>query len=602
MRPPRHFCSTLLLTLFVLTAGVARGADVLEEVPGDALGFVILHNLAEVDAKVERLGSALNRDLPQPLGFLKDFTGVGDGLDPHGDFLLALVPAVDEHDAQPKFCVWLPVADYDQLINSVGAAPGEGIAAVTIAGEDLLVARRGDWALVMDPDDRSRMTKMLAAPSSPPPQVAVWKQWIKQNDITIVAFSMGVHQIRRWLEGGASGVGPKSATDSDDLFGSADDDNPQDSFAAARGRRTPRGIAGELQSELQKWAAASPELVSAIDKAAAIGSSIRLDAAGNAIVDLRVVLNKQLASPSAAKTASDLPPTLYDGGGFVVNAAGRIPRHAMSIMASAYVRRVVADIQTEDRTKLDEAAVRLLQQAAAVAAGDIRSANMLTQPGDQSQPVYVNDFAVLRVSSSTEFIGHANEVMRLWNKANRDAQGDTKLIFDVEDVKFGGRTATQYSVDMAAMTDLPVVPEVRQVMEKLFGPGGKLRLWIVPADDATVLLAVATPEQVATALKMLDRKRPVDWGTKKISEVNHLLPADADWRLFFNPHDYYQWLRRQTDALVGVPVIGGPLVKDFPASPPLGVAGGIRGSELWIEAAAPAETIKGAGVFVAKKK
>ena len=39
-------------------------------------------------------------------------------------------------------------------------------------------------------------------------------------------------------------------------------------------------------------------------------------------------------------------------------------------------------------------------------------------------------------------------------------------------------------------------------MEKLFGPGGKLRLWVVPADDHTVLLAQGTPEQVTAALKI----------------------------------------------------------------------------------------------------
>ena len=48
-------------------------------------------------------------------------------------------------------------------------------------------------------------------------------------------------------------------------------------------------------------------------------------------------------------------------------------------------------------------------------------------------------------------------------------------------------------------------------MEKLFGPGGKLRLWVVPTDDHTVLLAQGTREQVTATLKLYDRKQPIDW-------------------------------------------------------------------------------------------
>jgi hypothetical protein len=50
------------------------------------------------------------------------------------------------------------------------------------------------------------------------------------------------------------------------------------------------------------------------------------------------------------------------------------------------------------------------------------------------------------------------------------------------------------------------------------------------------------------------------------------------------------------------PVIGGPIVKEFPPSPPIGFAGGVRDSELWIDAAVPAETVKAASSYLRKKK
>ena len=38
--------------------------------------------------------------------------------------------------------------------------------------------------------------------------------------------------------------------------------------------------------------------------------------------------------------------------------------------------------------------------------------------------------------------------------------------------------------------------------------------------------------------------------------------------------------------MIGVPVVGGPLVLDFPTSPPLALAGGIRDGEMWLDGAA----------------
>ena len=54
-------------------------------------------------------------------------------------------------------------------------------------------------------------------------------------------------------------------------------------------------------------------------------------------------------------------------------------------------------------------------------------------------------------------------------------------------------------------------------------------------------------------------------------------------------------------AVTGVPVIGGPLVKPFRDCPPVGIAGGFREQELWIDAVALAPTLKSAYEFLTPK-
>jgi len=142
----------------------------------------------------------------------------------------------------------------------------------------------------------------------------------------------------------------------------------------------------------------------------------------------------------------------------------------------------------------------------------------------------------------------------------------------------------------------------RQAMEKLFGPGGKLRLWVVAADDHTVMLAQGTQEQVTAALKLYDRKRPMDWNRGELSKSNRLLPAESDWRVFFDPHRYFGWESRQANAVTGVPVIGGPLVRPFRECPPVAVAGSFHDQELWIDAVALTPTLKGAYEFLTPAK
>jgi hypothetical protein len=149
-----------------------------------------------------------------------------------------------------------------------------------------------------------------------------------------------------------------------------------------------------------------------------------------------------------------------------------------------------------------------------------------------------------------------------------------------------------------AADNMPALPDIRQSMEKFFGPGGKMQLWIVPVDDKTALLASATPEQVTAALEVLDRKQPLDWKRPELAGANHLLPEHSAARVFFSPSGYNRWLRRLMDAMVGTTVIGGPLVKEFPSSPPIGLAAGATERELWADLGVPAQTIQAAGPYI----
>jgi hypothetical protein len=497
----------------------------------------------------------------------------------------------------PQFAVWLPVSDYDGLVAKLGGTAGQQIAGVAIANESVFIARQGPWALVMDPDQRERMAQMLAAAPNPPSNLAAWSAWIDSNDIAAVLLPTGLRAVYYWAAA-TRRTTPQNAANNPLGFGQPG--QPDDPFGApADNAESSDDLIADLRIALGKWLASSPLLAKSLAQTKLFGCGLRLDDRGNLHADLRVLASEYMAW-ARVKDKWPSPPALYEGGNFVLNGTGYLPRPLVPIVAGAYVRNLIDDLKSEEGMVLADAGAqfhRVVERAAA----DVESLLVLTKPGREEQAVYTNDFLVVHAASADTFANNAREVMRIWNVMNRDAQAQTRLVFDVEDVKFGDRTATKYSLDIAAADGAPELPEIRQAMEQLFGPGGKLTLWIVPVDEHNVLLATATNDQVAAALKVLDRQRPVDWSGEEIAAVNRDLSADADWRLFFSPHHYNAWHRRQMDAITG-PVIGGPIVKDFPSSPPIGFAGGVRDGEIWINAVVPPDTTKAASEYLKNKK
>ena len=131
-------------------------------VPRDALAIVVLRDLSQSDAKAGKLLAALGTPLPGPLTMIKSIAGIESGLDSTRDLMFVLLPPAN-NSQQYHLAVWLPTSDYDALVHSLEGDPERRIAAVTIAGEDLLVVHHGDWAVIMDPDERDRLEQLRDA-------------------------------------------------------------------------------------------------------------------------------------------------------------------------------------------------------------------------------------------------------------------------------------------------------------------------------------------------------------------------------------------------------------------------------------------------------
>jgi hypothetical protein len=123
----------MLVAMWMMFSSSAAHAQVLQNVPNDAVLVVKIRNLQDVSTKVaalaQQLGIAgMNPAMADPLAAVQAQSGVQNGLDKNGD-LAIFVPssALDHPDAEKKPVVFLwPVTDYKAFVGNFADAKEEG--------------------------------------------------------------------------------------------------------------------------------------------------------------------------------------------------------------------------------------------------------------------------------------------------------------------------------------------------------------------------------------------------------------------------------------------------------------------------------------------
>lgn len=572
-------------------AARVHAEDVLDNVPRDALAMLFIRDVAAVDAGLR--GMELQKNIAlTPRALLQAVFGPDAGLDANGDLLLVAL-ASDRPLDNPPLCAWVPVNDYERFARALRGNPDDRVTVVTVLGEDLLCAHHGEWALLMDADQRERMNATLAGRPDPPRQLAAWGGWLASQNLAATVFptEASARALRDWLSSAPDGT---QMTVEEWMRQAGSSQSSDDALTTGR-------------HWVHRFFTLSPKLDALIlqPRAAAIG--IRFDASGNAVAGLRVAWpeagkEQGAGSRESRESVFALPeaqlPSLHRETRFVISGSGRLPRAIVLAATESHVNYMIDEWQRANvRTKFDADSIDRLRNSCEDAAGDVLSIAVFQALGGEREGVSTDQFLAVRVASADAFVTRTAEVMRCWNELNGSAEPSTGMVFDSRHVQIAGRPATQYSLDIAAADGSPDIPEIRQLMERFFGPDRKMHLLVVPIDEQTVLLAAATPDQVAATLTALTTDARSTWNESNTVAANQLLPRQADWRLFVNLEGYTILRKREIEATLG-DVIGGPTPRLFPASPPIGLTGGFRDRELWIDAAVPADTVKAIGRFL----
>lgn len=152
MKTRRWLAVPVVAVALLMTMSSGASAQVLQQVPSDALVVIKIRNLQDVSTKASGLMQAmgvanLNPAMADPLASLQQQTGIANGLDKNGD-IAVYIPAtfLDDPEAEQKPAVMLwPITDYKAFIGNFPEAETEGGITTFTMGENPTESYAADW-------------------------------------------------------------------------------------------------------------------------------------------------------------------------------------------------------------------------------------------------------------------------------------------------------------------------------------------------------------------------------------------------------------------------------------------------------------------------
>ncbi len=574
-RPTIIAVGAMILATLALV-GPASAANVLEVIPADALGFVTVNRLADADAKLVSLGERMKLPIPSALTAMKKMAGIEEGLDEKGAMAWVLLSGGEE-EFEPVMIAFVPVTDYQAFIAQLEPEkPTAKITTVEIGFEKLAVGQAGDFAAITEASNRRFLKRVLKSTESIAGQLAPLQDWLDENDGSLVVTRQGIEAITT-----AARKGLKDAKEAMAAMGG------DDAQMAVAGLSMYDGLFDAMEAEVETFAAGA-----------------RLDDQGNMHLLSRT---RFVAGGQAAKMASDFkgfegqPLAGLPSGPFVFAGAGVMPEGMAEAMMKMSIGMMKAMPQLYG---LDEEQAEKLLRPSIEMMKSMRSMSMRLGVGKEGASIYSEMNGIMRVDDAASFMADYAKYMKAFSSAVGGGEGATKGLFKIKskEIEIDGRPALQFemAIPTAGMGGTgPGAAEMKKMMERMFGPGGKIMVYIAAADDHTVVFVYTSKDELRRCLEAVRNPQGSLSADRGVAKTDALLPDDAPWVGYWSPGGTVAFVQRMMAMFVPATEEGFKL-PDFPETPPVGFAAKLASGELQTDMVVPAAVLEASGKYVAE--
>jgi hypothetical protein len=547
-----------LLWFIPATLLAQTSTDYLKNIPEDALGFAVVRNISEGNAKLVALAKIVNAPMPggDPLTVVKKKLGLEKGLDEKGSLVFVVMPG----DKEPVGIILVPVTDYKEFVTPLKPKKTDGaITEVDVAGEAHLLAKKGNFAVLAPVKGRAALEKVVTGGKDLSGSMTALQSWIAGNDVAVVLTSSGVKMVS-----GLMRQGLKKA-------------------------KEELGQAGaEVQGVLPLFDSLDDLLKAGETDVTQAGLGAQVDKAGNLIVSKRALFAK---GSGLSKTFADLTP-LEGGplaglpaGQFVLAGGGVYPESAAKALLSFSLQMMKAAMPDLTKDKAQK-----LEQAYGQMAKGLRGMSFVLGVAKEKEPIFSSAVGVMKVDDASAYLAGYEKNLAIVNDLVKDTKLPGAGASTVKKVEVGGAAGLEVTMDLSK--SLPGGDAAKGILESFLGEGGKLTTTMVVADPKTVLFGYTKADGLKDFLTAYKQKKGGLAMEADVAKVTTQLPAGSQWAFYLSPQGTMAFAGR-----VGLPI---PL-PPFPKTPPVAV--GVKLSATGAESALviPAEVFEGIGKLTQRR-
>ena len=575
----RSIQAALVLAVLSWLAGPARAAAaesdlaVLKVIPEDAYAVVVVTHLDKADEQISKLGQEMQMPVPPVLQMLKARAGVQEGVDDHGSAAMAFLPG-DNGSAAPPVA-FVPVTDFTKFIGQL--QPEDATAAITkitIAGEDCLAGKKEGFAVLADAGQKDLLKKVLDSSRPIGPVIGSLAGWAGEHEIAFVATPTGVKK----------GVA-----------------------AARKGLEQIKNVVANSGAPNAKMATQGFEvydllLKSADKEVSQFGLGMRVDNDGGLHIDSRTLFvagGTWTAAARDLKAPEGMRLSCLPAGSYLMAFDGAMPKSFSKSFLNMSVDMINNLSKASGGKELTEDQIKQMNDLMEKSMAGMRSMSMVMGVPKPGGSFYGNMVGVLKVDNSKEYMANYQKSI----EGIRDFMKQNNIAFpfpqEVEKTKIDDVDGLKMSMDMSKMfAQMPNNPASKQMLQMMFGPEGKLNVYVVPIDETTIALSYVTPDNIAR-IKAACKNPGTSLGADAdIAQTAKLLPAGAQWIAYLSPKGFVDFVGSFMMGMAGGAGGAMPMIPPFPQTPPIGI--GVESSAKGLDAAIviPGGALKGVATYI----
>lgn len=563
------------LLLIALTPATSRAAEIYDYLPEDALGFVCLHNLEAIDGKVQDLSTQVGFPIPTPLMFVKITTGLDEGINKQGSALIAMLPGESSTSGFMPMAL-LPISNYEKFAESIQGDPSGEICRISISGEDILLAKHTDYALLMNVEDRETMEIILGLEPEKVKSLEKLTPWLSTTDINVAIMPKGSELLLK--------LGKAKLSEFENMMETQFSGNAQIS-----GQMEQMKAGFQIYHWILDFMDAEVELVS-------WGLSIDEDV--NIRLGKRVALNKsgmlnsageiEIGEESVFQGFSDQEFIFAGGGPFPTSwgeALAKVSKQVMKNMPELYG---ADEFDDETWEKLEESYSKMMLQT--------KRMSFLMTPGEKETPLMSGFYATQKVTDSEKYFEEWKKGIELYNEVFAQST-KFNLQYETNPITIADKAGFEMVADIANIMRDPNVPQFNWMMDSMFGKDGKLHYYFIPTDSKTIATSLSNDKAFEEFIHGHEQESGLT-GNGHVKNTLVLLDDKAPWKLVVSPAGCVQWVDRIVNELFSV--LSGQTVPipEFPASPPIGFSMKIEDTILEGDMVLPGETLKALADYI----